>query len=262
MNHWAADKLPGNLPLLLKNADMSNVQEGESGAKVVMISGLGNQYFLKIDKKDKIIDRLHDEYQVILWLSSRFMVPEVILFEADDHYEYLLTRAMPGTLVKYSELTADPGRLISCYAAILNSMHSINTKECPFDQSLDVKLELAESRIANNEISWNYVNYEGKKFSPPELWKVLNNDRPDSQFLTFSHGDPYLNNMFFHQNKIKGLIDWARGGCCDYHYDLAIAAHNISQTVGMAYVRDFLKLYRQIVDCRLLAYYWALNEFF
>jgi len=259
----------GGLPLpnrideqLQKSNSLQVITEGKSGALVYRISINGCIYYLKINRNDVTIDPIRREYAVLSWLVNQLPIPRIVCFEAFQQYEYLLTEAIDGIPGHFDEIRQYPDKYVTSYAKTIRMIHSVAISECAFFQKIDDKLKLAEIRLKNGEIDHQNFDQLNLSFSEAALFKYVSNHIPNKQHLVFTHGDPYFNNMIFKNGNIVGIVDWARGGIADYHYDIAIALHNVKINCGSYFTDAFLRAYNRPIDDELLDYYWKLNEFF
>lgn len=260
-----------NLPRAIKpyidNADkIYAINEGKSGAWVYKLSY--NKYsseesiYLKFDRKSRLYDRLSDEANVLRWLQGKLKVPEILMYDELDGMEFLITKEIEGTLLSNLIKETQVSEIVKLYAEIANEIHSINICNCPFSQTIYDKMKQAKARIYHQEISSSTFDVINKAYTPKELFKYLEYSAPLCQHLVFTHGDLYMNNILVKNLQLAGVVDLARGGCCDYHYDISIILHNIDKYLGIEYQELFLRYYKFSVNQDLIDYYWKLNEFF
>lgn len=256
--------LPDRIYNFLDTADkIQIVNEGLSGAQVYKLSyhGFYNLY-LKYDSSLKSYDRISDEASVLMWLQGKLKVPKILLYEERDQIEFLLTKEVRGKLMSNLSLKKMAPEIIKLYADIINQIHSIDICCCPFNRMLNAKMFQAKFRIHQEEVKPYTFDSINQGFTPEELYNYLENHKPSVQNLVFTHGDLYMNNILIDNNQLSGIIDWARGGYCDYHYDIAVILHNIEKYLGVEYKMLFLSYYKRPVNEQLIDYYWKLNEFF
>ena len=242
------------------------VNEGKSGAQVYKLSyhrygGIQNLY-LKYDVKSRLYDRIIDEANVLVWLQKKVKVPEILVYDELNETEFLLTKEVNGILLSDLVLTKSVTEIIKIYAEIANEIHSTDISDCPFNQTLYNKMVKAKSRIRQNEINSTSFDIINQNYTPESLFHHLECYIPSQQILVFTHGDLYMNNIIIKNNQLSGILDWARGGYCDYHYDISVILHNIDKYMGTKYKELFFKYYKNPINENLIDYYWKLNEFF
>lgn len=257
-------ELPNSVHKYLMNAEsIQIINEGKSGAHVYKLTYHdGNKIYLKYDTCFRLYDRIADEVRVLEWLHKKLKVPEVLLYEKLGQLEFLLTVEVKGILLSNLAAIRPAQEIVKLYAEIVNEIHSIDICGCPFNQTIETKMANANLRICQNDIDVNKFDLINQGFTPKTLFRHLEKYLPSQQHLVFTHGDLYMNNILVDNNGLAGIIDWARGGYCDYHYDISIILHNIKKYLGSEYKMLFLNKYKTTVDENLIDYYWKLNEFF
>lgn len=259
--------LPRSIKTYIDNADKTYaINEGKSGACVYKLSynkySLEESIYLKFDRKSRLYDRLSDEVNVLRWLQGKLKVPEILMYDEHDEMEFLITKEIKGTLFSNLVKETHAAEIVKLYAEIVNEIHSVNICNCPFNQTIYDKMKQARARIYHKEINSSTFDVRNKDYTPEELFKYLEYAAPLRQHLVFTHGDLYMNNILVKNGQLAGIVDFARGGCCDYHYDISIILHNIDKYLGVEYQELFLKYYNFSVNQNLIDYYWKLNEFF
>lgn len=256
-------ELPNSVQKYLMNAESIQIMnEGKSGTHVYKIKYKGNNIYLKYDTSFRLYDRVVDEAKVLEWLHKKLKVPEVLLYEELEQLEFLLTTEVKGTLLSNLAAIRPAQEIVELYVEIVNEIHSIDICDCPFNQTIETKMANANLRVCQNDIDVNTFDLINQRFTPMSLFRYLEDHHPPQQHLVFTHGDLYMNNILVDNNSLAGIIDWARGGYCDYHYDISIILHNIKKYLGSEYIIPFLNKYKTPVDKNLIDYYWKLNEFF
>lgn len=73
---------------------------------------------------------------MMMWLSSKLKVPDVIEYGVREHSEYLIMSGLKG---KHIDCFADnPTKYIECLVRALHQLQSIDIKNCPFSSKIDV----------------------------------------------------------------------------------------------------------------------------
>lgn len=260
-------QFPKKILHYIEKADkIQAVREGRSGSSVYKLgfyktNQIQNLY-LKYDINSRLYDRISDEAKVLSWLQKKFKVPEILAYEEQDQMEFLLTKEVAGTLLSQLISTTPAEEIARIYAEVANELHSIDICNCPFDQTMNTKMSQAKSRIQKKDIYASAFDSANQIFTPAQLYDYLKKHRPFEQILVFTHGDLYTNNILIDNNRLSGVIDWARGGYCDYHYDISIILHNIEKYIGKKYFKIFFRYYKNPIKEDIIDYYWKLNEFF
>ncbi len=150
----------------------------------------------------------------------------------------------------------------------------IDISTCPYCNSIDNKLKLAEMRLKQN--LFNVEDSETETFgdtgfkSPAELLQWLKDNKPVEE-LVFSHGDYCMPNVIIKDNKINGFIDLGSSGVADKYQDIALCyrslKHNFDGSHGGKVYDDFnaTSLFDElgiVPDWEKIKYYILLDELF
>lgn len=253
-------KIIGDRPYSLDTIGMSNSQ-------VLCF----DDFVLKIEKQCEESD---NEHQMITWLSDKIPVPEILCFEKDNGINYLLMSKIDGEMSCSNKMMENPKLLVKLLAEGLRMLWNIEISNCPYCNSLDDKLKLAEIRVYNNlcnteDAESDTYGVDGFE-SPVELLQWLKNNKPVEE-LVFSHGDYCLPNIFMKDNNINGYIDLGRSGVADKYQDIALCyrslKHNCDGSYGGKVYKDLnaLVLFDElkiVPDWDKIKYYILLDELF
>ncbi len=177
--------------------------------------------------------------EVMRYLKGKLPVPEVLAYEKDEKYRYLLMSKIPGTVACDPYYMEHPKEMISVLADALKLLWSIDISDCPRKEDLDTLLSEAEYRVKNDLVDLSDVEPEtfgeGGFKDPSELLSWLKENKPSYEPV-LSHGDFCLPNVFIKDGKLSGLIDLGNTGTGDKWMDIALCyrslKHNADGTWG------------------------------
>lgn len=237
-------ELPKALSDLFNTYQVEEDLEGESPTEVFKLIGPSETLYLKIghQKFSSTTYSIAREKDVMLWLSERMKVPEVLDYLEKDEHQFLLMKRLEGEVLydKWENKAFSSDEFVDTFAEAIKQLQEIAIDDCPFDSGLDMRLSELEHLIENNLIA--YTDFAASKlpFSSPEdlhqhLLATRFPERP-----VFSHGDMNDANIIIDSQGDIGLIDWGRGGHADIWCDIAHAAQNIwVETEDRTLVRRF-----------------------
>lgn len=224
--------LPENIKKLLGGRPYAVDQAGMSGSRVLLFEDMA----LKIEAHSEEAD---NERRMMAWLAGRLPVPEILCFERENGFNYLLMSRLPGEMACAPDLLENPERLVKLLAEGLKMLWRVDTSDCPYVNSVDNKLRLARERVRNDP-SCGTDNAEPETYgpdgfkAPAELLNWLEVNRP-AEDLVFSHGDYCLPNIFAEGNGISGFVDLGRSGVADRYQDIASCCRSLQHNFDGAY---------------------------
>lgn len=248
--------------------DRISVSEGigMSGASVYYLDEL----VLKVEKADR---ESENNLAMLRWLRGKVPVPEILAEETVAGTRYLLMSRLPGEMACDETYLSQPEKLVKLLADGLRMLWSIDVKDCPCDQRLDIKLKNARYRVENGLVDLDNVDPqtfgEGGFDSPAALLQWLEEHRPEEEPV-LSHGDYCLPNVFFKDGQISGFLDLGRCGTADRWLDIALfwrsLEHNFNGSYGYC-DPDFSPdcLFRELgiqPEWDRIRYYLLLDELF
>jgi kanamycin kinase len=197
-------------------------------------------------------DRLH-------WAYHRLPVPEVLDYGADDHHEWLLTRALDGTSAVNPAHCAHPRRLVPLLGEALRRFHSTPHQDCPFDFSLDVALPATRRRAESGLVDPNWF-FTAHQLNARDAIAFLEGERPKDEDLVLCHGDYCVPNILIRNWQLAGYVDLGALGVADRWFDLAIALWSVTRNMGPGHEDLFLESYGIPRDPKKIAYYHVLYD--
>lgn len=241
---------------------------GKSDSQVICFEDM----VLKIEKQQEESDT---EHRMMRWLFDKLPVPEILCSAQENGRNYLLMSRMDGEmgcsewLLKHQEL------LTECLAEGLKMLWEVDVCNCPYRNTLENKLRLAEFRVVNNLCDMEDVEpetYGEQGFqNPEELLQWLKDHKPQED-LVFSHGDFCLPNIFIKAQRVCGFIDLGRSGIADRYQDLALCYRSLRDNLkgdytGKVYggAREAEGLFEKlgiVPDWDKIRYYMLLDELF
>lgn len=191
---------------------------------------------LKIEKTGEEPDW---EYRMMKWLKGKLPVPDVLHFERENGYNYLLMSRAAGVMSCEEEYMEQPELLVRLLAEGLKLLWSVDAEGCPRRNGLDEKLRAAKRLVEQGLCDTENVEpdtYGENGFrDPADLLDWLEKNRPGEEPV-FSHGDYCLPNLFVKDGEVSGFIDLGRSGVADRYQDIALCyrslAHNYSGKYG------------------------------
>jgi kanamycin kinase len=90
--------LPQPILAFVSNCEVRRDRVGESPARVYRFNRKNDLFFLKISRKiySPTTFGVTREAQVLEWLQGRLNVPELVRHAANDRWECMITRSVPG----------------------------------------------------------------------------------------------------------------------------------------------------------------------
>lgn len=226
-------KLSERLEREYGNVDWQTVTIGESNAQVYQ----SNELILKIQLKSNR-GNLFDEKSRIEWLKGKVSVPEIVDYETDDIYEYLIMTRLSGKDAAQTKWLNDPNKLVRQLGRALRHLHDhVNIIDCPFDMRLTKKLEEIAYRLKTG------ILVDPDKLIDKTLTELI--ATAPEEDLVFTHGDYCLPNIIIDEelSNVVGFVDLGRAGIADRYYDLALCLGSIQYNIGDGYTQVFLNAY-------------------
>ncbi len=221
-------------------------------------SAAAESLYLKILARD--FERLLEQEKLRLeWLQGLLPVPQVRLFAEDEDKDYLLISEIAGVAASEDLYKRDTTAVIEQLATGLRMIHSLPFDGCPFDWTLQRKVERARQRMVRGLIEESNFDEPGE---PSELFQKVVERLPVEEELVFTHGDYCLPNIILRDWKLGGFVDWGEAGIADRYQDIALLARSIAENFGSQWVPLVYEKYGIEPDHAKLEFYMLLDEFF
>lgn len=256
-------ELPVAVRQLLQGSSVELITDGCTAAQVYRIEQCGRCMYLKMQS---LADTppLHVEARILDWLQGKLPVPEVLVYVADDRYEYLISTEVAGQNGVRAMATLRPEALVELMASGLRMIHTLDPATCPFDAGIELRLMQARYNVLNGLV--DETDFDPERLgitTTQDILAALERERPATDDLVFTHGDYCLPNIIVRDSMIGGFIDWGRAGVADRYNDLAIASRSIRDNLGTRYEQYFFACYGlEQVDTGKIEYYRMLDELF
>ena len=225
--------IPEKIIKAANNDDFISDNIGKSKAKVLV----GEKYVLKIDNIDS---DLKHTYEIQNWLFGKLPVSKNICYTEENETSYLLMEKLNGKIsCDESFLEKDSEYLTKLLTKALKMFWKVSVDNCPFQNSLDEKLELAKYRVENNlvdiETAEEFTFGENGLFKDPnELLSWLLENKPEITPV-LGHGDFCLPNIFIENDDISGFIDLGHCGVSDIYEDIVICLRSFTYNLDGTY---------------------------
>lgn len=237
------------------------VTGGMSGAAVFrVVRGARPPRYLKVALNDAAAALL-DEIARTGWLAKRGIpVPRILRIEDQSDRVAVLTEAMAGVPADTSPLPV--ARLIEALAKSLAALHALPPGDCPFDESLAIRLSRAAEAVSAGEIDPDEFDPRNRKIAPEALLRRLTASKPDEDIVVV-HGDATLSNIMIDESGTPGFLDCGHAGRGDRYIDLAVLSADIEEHFGVKAAARFAGLYGTVGwDTAKASYYLDLYELF
>ena len=257
-------ELPARLRALCDTYQVEEDCLGESPAEVYRLTRNSDTLYLKIGRREFSITTysVAREKDIMLWLSQRIRVPEVLDYQENDEYQFLLMQQLDGEAL-YKKMSCNILEFVDIFAEAIKQVQAIDIADCPFDSGFDTRLSELKYLLNNELIAYEDFATSSLPFNNPEaLYQYLLTARfPES--TVFSHGDMSDANIVVDTQGDLGFIDWGRGGCADVWTDVAHAARNIREETGDEKLAErFFERLRVDEDKQKIKYHLWLDELF
>lgn len=259
-----------NVPLkirnIIKNKTFIVDEAGMSDSQVICFDNM----VLKIEKSREESD---NEHRMMKWLEDKLPVPRVIVSERQENVNYLLMSRIPGNMSCDKQYMENTDLLCKLLADGLRMLWKVDIKDCPYENTLDNKLRLAEERVkaglCDTENCEKDTYGENGFKNPEDLLQWLKCNRPEEE-LVFSHGDYCLPNIFVKNDQISGFIDLGRSGVADKYQDIALCYRSLIHNADGTYDKIYSdvkpdKIFELLgiePDWNKINYYILLDELF
>lgn len=256
------ESLPPNLANAISGYAWQQIDIGFSSAQVFRLEAENeNSLYLKIDSRTSKFS-LRQEKIKLEWLKNRLLVSEVLLFAEDETSEYLLLSEIPGVNASDDSLKNDIPRTIEQLASGLKMIHKLPIRNCPFDQRLNYKIEIAKERMINGLVEEEDFDEERQGRTAEDLFKELLATVPTDENLVFTHGDYCVPNVILENGNLSGFVDWGSAGVADRYQDIALLTRSVWYDFGEDWEESVFAFYGIEPDWKKIHFYRLFDEFF
>ena len=252
-------KLPAAWRAELAGVAAEPVTGGMSGAEVFRLQTKPVS-FLKFATGDEA-ETVRQEIARTVWLAQHG-IHVVPILRSRDHADAVVmqTQALPG--VPAYRCDWPKTRLLPVLARALAGLHALPAADCPFDESLPVRLARARQAVARGEVDPSQFASRNRGLTPQAILARVIASPPQEDFV-LAHGDASLSNMIIALDGAVGFIDCGHAGRADRYLDLAVIAAEIAEYFGRRAIKTFADAYGEgRWNARKAAFYADLYELF
>lgn len=190
-----------------------------------------------IERRDLFLKRsakgtLKNEALMNAYFHSKGIGAEVIAYESDGYYDWLLTRRVAGEDATHSDYLSDPKRLAECLGTRLRELHETDFRDCPRKNVMVPYLTLAEENYKSGCYDKSHFPDSFGYASADDAWRVLSEGKELLLPEVLIHGDYCLPNIILDGWRLSGFIDVGHGGVGDRHIDLFWGSFTLGFNLG------------------------------
>jgi aminoglycoside phosphotransferase len=254
--------LPENLAQAVSGYAWRQIHLGLSPSNVFRLESPNeNPLYLKISPRIPAFSLLQEKLR-LHWLKNRLLVPKVLLFWEGENTDYLLLSEISGTPASDNFLKSDVPRIIEQLVSGLKTIHALSIEDCPFDERLDYKIELAQERTLKGLVDETDFDEERQGGTAEDAFRELIETKPEGEDLVFTHGDYCVPNIILKDGQLSGFVDWGNAGVADRYQDLALLTRSILYNFGEDWTKKIFEIYDIEPDWKKIRFYQLLDEFF
>ena len=227
-------ELPESIREKVSGKDFRIDDLGKSGSRIFLFDDCVLKCEKLLEPSDTEADPFREDQdqtvEVMRWLHGKLPVPEVLAYEKDEKYRYLLMSKIEGSVACNSYYMEHPKEMIPVLSDALKLLWSIDISDCPRKTDIDTVLSEAEYRVRNDLVDLSDTEPEtfgeGGFKDAEELLSWLKENKPSYEPV-LSHGDFCLPNVFIKDGKLSGLIDLGNTGTGDKWMDIALCYRSL-----------------------------------
>ena len=271
-------ELPESIREKVSGKDFRIDDLGKSGSRIFLFDDCVLKCEKLLEPSDTEADPFREDQdqtvEVMRWLHGKLPVPEVLAYEKDEKYRYLLMNKIEGSVACNSYYMEHPKEMIPVLSDALKLLWSIDISDCPRKTDIDTVLSEAEYRVRNDLVDLSDTEPEtfgeGGFKDAEELLSWLKENKPSYEPV-LSHGDFCLPNVFIKDGKLSGLIDLGNTGTGDKWMDIALCYRSLKHNAdGMWSGNVYPNIWPEVLfeelgiepDWDRIHYYILLDELF
>lgn len=239
-----------------------SVAHGMSEAQLFRLRGRSaDQLFLKIAPPGGLAD-FRSETERTRWLFGKgIRVPQMLEIFDDGRRGAALMTVVPGSHPhEANQPTAD---VVASLARGLRQLHAVAIGDCPFDESVAVRLARARETIVQGGIDGAHFADRNRGRSPQAIYEQLVANPLQAEDIVLVHGDAKFANMLIDANGNVGFIDCGHAGRGDRYLDLEAVTSDVDEHFGAAWNEKFARGYGEAeFDAAKLRFFSDLYELF
>jgi aminoglycoside phosphotransferase len=260
----ALSALPESWRRALRAFAIETIGRGMSDASLFRLrnDARRERLYLKIYRGGAATLALRDEVERTRWLAARdIMVPRFLRLCEDGLLAAGLMTALPGRHPHHARLLLP--ELIRQLAEGLRKLHSIPARDCPFDETVGVRLARARTAIAEGLVDPDHFSERNQGLAPQAIYTRLMRTVPEQEDIVVVHGDATFDNLLIDDAENVGFIDCGHAGRGDRYFDLATMVADIDAYFGPDCIPLFARSYGQAAfDARKLEFFNDLYDLF
>lgn len=253
--------LPEKLQAVIGTAHWETVSEGESDARVYRLCNQTVRY-LKISSIATHYPVKADALR-LQWLEGKIPVPQILHYEENDTYQYLLMTDCPGLHPLHNDLNCSVEERIRVLADATKDFHAIPIADCPYRMTFDEQIARAQHNIEGNHLRGNLREDLLRERNAEEIIAEFRALKPDAEDFVLTHGDMYPVNIRVDEasHAITGFIDVSTMAVADRYTDLAPIVNAIGWHHDKKWIAHFFDRYGIPLDEAKLRFYQAIHPF-
>jgi aminoglycoside phosphotransferase len=238
----------------LSGEEASSVTVVEAGMGQAQVFRIGaSARYLKVAAREAA-EGLRREIERTRWLGARGVaVPQLLRTLGRPDFVAMLTAELPGVSpsvlgslppgVAPSGRASPIGAAVEVIARAFAALHTLPTDDCPFDESVEVRLARARRAVARDEIDPAHFAKRNSGRTAQQILDWLVAHRPAGTDPVVVHGDATFDNMRIDAGGKLRLLDCGHAGRGDRYLDLERIAAEIEEHFGAQWIEPFWRSY-------------------